>query len=469
MTNTSRADVTTPRIAPGPRGLPLLGSVLPAWRDPLGLMLESHRQYGDVVRFKFGPWDYYMLADPDVIHHVLIDNAKAYKKSRNYMGLKIVLGEGLLTSEGEVWRRQRKLAQPAFHRARLSHFANQMAEATRAMLDRWRHDRLETFCVHEEMMRLTFRIVGLTLFSADVDGDAREVGRALDTALRWANDYAESIVRIPPSIPTPNNVRFNRAMRTLDGIVYRLIRDRREEAARHEGEENSFGDDLLGMLMEAVDEDAADAASAKMNDIQLRDEVITMVLAGHETTANLLSWTFSLLAAHPEVEAKIRDEALRVLGPDRAPTLEDTKHLEYTKRVLEEGLRLYPPAWIFERQSTEPDVLGAYTAKTGSIVGICPYVLHRHPRYWEEPERFNPDRFLPSNNEKRPRYAYLPFGGGSRMCIGNHFAMMEAQIILAMIVREEKLRLEPRHRVVLDPLITLRPKHGIRVTRTVFQ
>ena len=462
---------SAPKLAPGPKGIPFFGSVFPAWRDPLGLFMRSRETYGDVVRFKFGPLDYYLVSDPNLVRHVLVDNAKAYTKSRSYAGLKLVLGEGLLTSEGAQWRRQRKLAQPAFHRAQLAGFADRMSRATRDMLERWRGDDFGTtraFCVHEEMMRLTFRIVGLTLFSADVDGDASDVGRALDTALRWANDYAESFVPVPPYVPTPANLRFKRAMKTLDGIVYRLIAGRRAQAAANEG----YGSDLLGMLMEAVDEggEAADVrASAggdgeRMTDQQLRDEIITMVLAGHETTANLLSWTFSLLARHPEIEQRVRDEATRVLG-DRDPVLEDVRSLEYTRLVLEEALRLYPPAWIFERQNVEPDVLGGYSLKAGSVVGIAPYVLHRHPAYWESPEAFDPERFRAERAEKRPRYTYLPFGGGARTCIGNHFAMMEAQIILAMIVRQERLALEPGHPLELEPLITLRPKQGVRVTR----
>lgn len=424
--------------------------------------MRSRESYGDVVFFKFGWLDYFMVADPDVVRHVLVDNAKNYVKSRNYLGLKIVLGEGLLTSEGDEWRRQRKLAQPAFHRSRLAGFAAQMAGATRAMLERWKAtppNDGKPFDIHEEMMRLTFRIVGLTLFSADVDGDAKDVGRALDVALRWANDYAESIVRIPPFIPTPANVRFKRAMKVLDGIVYRLIADRRA-SPRAPG---SYGDDLLAMLMEAKTEDGE-----AMTDLQLRDEIITMVLAGHETTANLLSWTFSLLAKHPEIERRVREEALRVLGSTRDPVLEDVKSLEYAKLVIEESLRLYPPAWIFERQSLEPDVIGGFPVKPGNIIGIAPYVLHRHPKFWTDPDVFDPERFRPNapGSESRPRYAYLPFGGGARTCIGNHFAMMEAQILLAMIVRDERIRLDPNHPLRVDPLITLRPKFGIHVTRS---
>jgi cytochrome P450 len=443
--------------APGPRGLPFVGSVFPAWRDPLSLFLGARATYGDVVHFRFGPYDYYLVTDPDAIRHVLVDNAKAYTKSRNYLGLRVVLGDGLLTSEGEHWRRQRKLTQPAFHRSRLAGFADQMTRATRDLLGRWESEQGDgpgsaaPFDVHREMMRLTFRIVGLTLFSSDVDGDAQEVGQALDVAMHWANEYAESFVRVPPWVPTPANVRFKKAMKTLDEIVYRLIATRRKEPA----------DDLLGMLIASKGEDGEPG----MDDRQLRDEVITMVLAGHETTANLLTWTFYLLSKHPEIEARVREEARRVLG-DRDPGLEDVRSLRYTRMVLEEALRLYPPAWVFERQTTAPDTLGGFAVAEGSIVGICPYVLHRHPDLWDNPEGFDPTRFSEERVANRGKYTYLPFGGGARTCIGNAFAMMEAQIILAMIVREHSLSLDPGHAVVPEPSITLRPAGGVLVRRS---
>ena len=465
-----------PGTAPGPRGLPWFGSVFPAWRDPLTLFMESRARYGDVVRFRFGPFQYYLVSDPNVVKHVLVDNPKGYTKSRNYVGLKLTLGDGLLTAEGDHWRRQRKLAQPAFHRDKLAGFASQMSMATRDMLTRWNAEGSEKpFCIHVEMMRLTFRVVGLTLFSADVDGEARAVGQALDIAMHWANDYAEAILPMPPWLPTPSNLRFKKAKKTIDDVVYRLIADRRANAAKT----GDFGSDLLGMLMGATEEpelaltetggakpDGRNAAAGTgMNDEQLRDELLTMILAGHETTANLLAWTFHLLAKHPEIERRVREEAQRVLG-DRDPVLEDVKALEYTRMVIEEGLRLYPPAWIFERQAIAPDVLGGYAVAPGAIIGLCPYVLHRHPDHWEDPERFDPERFHSERAAKRPRYAYLPFGGGPRTCVGNHFAMMEAQILLAMIVREQHIELVPGHPVVLDPVITLRPKHGIMVTRS---
>jgi cytochrome P450 len=440
--------------APGPKGLPIIGSVLPALRAPLPFLLRSRAEFGDVVRFEFGPFTYYMVNDPDVVRRVLVENEKNYTKSRNYVGLRWVLGEGLLLSEGEHWRKQRKLSQPAFHKSRLSGFADQMARTTRDMLDEWRADDRgeDSFDIHRAMMRLTFRIVGLTLFSSDVEGDAKDVGEAMDVAMVWANDHAESFVRIPPSFPTPKNVRFRKAMKTLDGLVYRIIEERR--ARPH-------GDDLLGMLMEAVDETTGQG----MTDRQLRDEVLTMVLAGHETTANLLTWTFRLLSEHPDMERRVREEARCVLGPDRDPVLDDVKKLEYTRLVLDEALRLYPPAWMFERQAASADQLGGFDIQKGEIIGICPYVMHRHPKHWENPEGFDPDRFRPERAASRPRYAYLPFGGGPRTCIGNHFAMMEAQILLAMIVRDYRIELDPSHPVVLDPVITLRPKHGVRVRR----
>ena len=270
---TTKAAALTP---PGPRGLPWFGSVLPAWRDPLTLFLQSRERYGDFVRFKFGPFQYYLVNDPDIVKHVLVDNPKGYTKSRNYLGLKIVLGEGLLTSEGDHWRRQRKLAQPAFHRDKLAGFADSMAMATRDMLTRWTAEGAdEAFCIHAEMMRLTFRIVGLTLFSSDVDGDAKDVGHALEVAMHWANDYAESMIRVPPYIPTPGNVRFKRAKKTLDDVVFRLIAERRAQAAKS----GDFGSDLLGMLMAATEEPDPNAASSASSAACVKRRDVCSVIA----------------------------------------------------------------------------------------------------------------------------------------------------------------------------------------------
>jgi cytochrome P450 len=436
---------------PGPPGLPFLGNVLDAWRDPLALFVGSRGRYGDLVRFKFGPLDYYLVSDPDLVHHVLVENHKAYVKSRNYAGLKLVLGQGLLTSEGDFWRSQRKLAQPAFHRQRMSGFVDSMAGDTAAMLERWDALPDAPIDAHAEMMRLTLRIVGHTLFSTDVDGEASAVGAALNHALAWTNHYVEALISVPPWVPTPENLRFKRSKKTLDDMVFRII-DARQKSGEDAG-------DLLGMLMAVRDEETREGMTAR----QLRDEVMTLVVAGHETTANLLAWAFYLLSEHPDVARRVKAEVDEVLG-DRVPVLADLPRLGYTKRVLEESLRLYPPAWVFERQAILDDVLGGFRIPKGSILGISPWCIHRSPALWDDPERFDPERFLPDAVAARPKFAYLPFGGGPRFCIGNGFAMMEAQIIVAMIVQRWSLALVPGHPVVPDPLVTLRPRHGMQMT-----
>ncbi len=448
----TRATDALPEAPPGPRGLPFLGNALEARRDPLGMFVRHHHAFGGVVRLKFGPQNYYLVNDLDGVHHVLVENAANYQKSRNYRGLKLVLGQGLVTSEGDFWRRQRKLTQPAFHRTRLAGFARSMVRDTADMLDRWAARPItESFCVHEEMMRLTFRIVGRTLLSTDVDSDADEIGKAMNVALVYANEYVESIVPIPPFIPTPSNVRFGRAKKTLDRLVYRVIDDRRKNA--------NDESDLLGMLMAIQDAETGE----KMTDIQLRDEIMTMVLAGHETTANALSWLWMLLSKHPDVARRVEAEVDAVLGM-RPPTLDDLPKLIYTECVIKEAMRLYPPVWIFERQAMADDVVGGYRVAAGTTIGISPWSIHRSTALWENPEGFDPDRFLPTA-KPRPKLAYLPFGAGPRFCIGNAFAMMEAQIIVAMIAQQNRLALVPGQNIELHPVTTLRPKHGLHVTR----
>jgi cytochrome P450 len=444
---------TKTRVAEGPRGLPLIGSAREAIKDPLGLLLRAWRDHGDVTKLRLGPFRYFLVNDADGVHHVLVENYRNYKKSRNYGGLKLLLGEGLITSEGDHWRRQRKLTQPAFHKARLAGFAERMVAATRRMLDRWEGEiGRGPFDVHAEMMRLTFGIVGLTLFSVDLDAEADGVGRAMAVALKCADDHAGSLVHFPLFVPTPHNQRFRRAIAEFDRLVYRIIAERRASKAPP--------DDLLSMLMSARDEETRET----MTDRQLRDEIITLVLAGHETTANALTWTFHLLSKHPDVERRLAREVVGALG-DRAPVLDDLPSLAFTRAVVEEAMRLYPPVWVFEREAIEDDIISGYHVPAGSIVSVCPYVLHRHPAHWENPEGFDPDRFSPARSAGRHRYAYLPFGAGPRQCIGNAFALLEAQIILAMVVQGQRLELVSSHAVKLDPLITLRPARGVLVTR----
>lgn len=431
---------------PGPRGVPILGSVLDVWRDPLGFFVRGAREHGDVVQFRFGHYRYVLLNDPEAIRHVLIDNAKSYQKSRNYDALRLVLGNGLVTSEGEFWRRQRKLAQPGFHKQRLASFAKTMAECTEEMVARW---DATPFDLHNELMALTLRIVGKTLFSTDLSGEAAAVGEAISVGIKHANDYAESVIRIPPWLPTPNNLRFKHAVRVLDSMVLRIIEERRKNATE--------GDDLLGMLMAARDDE-----NKGMTDRQLRDEVMTLVLAGHETTANALAWTFDLLSRHPDVDRKVFAEARAI---DGVIGIDDLGRLPYALRVVQESMRLYPPVWVFEREAIADDVIGGYSIPRGTVVAVCPWSLHRNPRYWDNPEGFDPDRFTASEVERRPRTAYLPFATGPRQCIGNAFALMEAQIVLATVARKWRCSHVPGAQSIVDPKVTLRPRDGLPMTR----
>jgi cytochrome P450 len=430
--------------APGPPGLPIAGNVFEAWRDALGLMTKAAR-CGEVAELRFGPFlRYHVLSGAAGIHHVLKTNAKNYVKSRNYAGMKFILGEGLLTSEGEFWKRQRRLAQPAFHHARLAGFAETMSCLTGEAISGLRAGQVDA---HAEMMRLTFRIVGATLFSTDVAAHADDVGTALDVAIHWAQAYAEQVVRLPPWVPTPANLRFRSALATLDRLVCGIIAARRDSGADP--------GDLLGMLM-SVRDDAGQA----MSDRQLRDETMTIVLAGHETTANALAFALHLVARHPEVERRLQREADAVLG-GRPVRFEDLPKLEYTERVIEESMRLYPPAWCFEREALADDRIEGFAIPKGTMVAVCPFTLHRSEKYWPEPERFDPDRFLPERAEGRPKEAYLPFGDGPRVCIGKAFAMMEAKIVLATVASRMSVAPASHRELDLEPGITLRPRGGV--------
>jgi cytochrome P450 len=317
------------------------------------------------------------------------------------------------------------------------------------MLDRW--DSETSFDAHEEMMRLTFRIVGRVLLGAEVDGDSKAIGEALGVVIKWANDYVQTIFTFPPWVPTPTNVRFNRAKRTIDDLIHRVIRERKESKERH--------DDLLGMYMEMKDEETGET----MSDALLRDELVTLVLAGHETTANALTFVLYLLSQHPDVLRTLENEVSSVLG-NRAPALSDLPKMPYTQQVIEEVMRLYPPAWCMERQAIDEDAVNGFRIPKGAIIGVAPWVTHRLPRLWPNPEGFDPSRFSKEEKEKRHKHAYLPFGSGPRTCIGNAFAMMEMQLILPMIVQRHRLDLVPGFRMELEPTITLRPKHGVPMT-----
>lgn len=433
-------------LPPGPRGLPLVGN-LGLLRDPLGGLTRAHRQIGDTVCFRVGPIRFLTVTDPEMVNHVLVRNHRNYVKSRSYKGLRLVLGDGLVTSEGAHWRRQRKLAQPAFHRQRLAQLADTMAQCVGERLDDWDARPRAEADIHREMMQLTMRIVGRTLFGADLGTDLGALGPAITTCLHKANEYAESLLPMPLWVPTPSNLRFARAKRMLDDIVHDIIEQRRRGEPR---------DDVLGMLMAATDE----TGTERMSDQQLRDEVMTLFMAGHETIATAMSWTFMLLHQHPQVAERVRAEARAVLG-GRAPGFEDLPALTYTGQVIDESMRIRPPVWIVERQALAEDWLGPWRVPAGTTVAVSPWVIHQRPDLWEAPERFDPERFDPERVSRRPKHAYLPFGAGPRVCIGNHFARMEAQIILATTIQRYAIEVIEPEKIRFDPKVTLRPLGGM--------
>jgi cytochrome P450 len=411
-------------------------------------------EHGNVVHFRMWIRNVFLVTEPEGVKHVLVDQAGRYSKGSGVRKLSsLLLGEGLLTSEGDHWRRQRRLAQPAFHKERLAKLASVMTTTTSEMLDRWedRRKRGEAFDAAADFMALTLSIVSRALFSMDVGaGDAAAVGKAMVVALEETNRRILSFALLPLWVPTAHNREYLEAVRVLDDVVFKII------DARRKGQ--SHGEDLLAMLMSARDEETG----ATMDDRQLRDEVMTLFLAGHETTANALAWSIWLVARHPEVEARIRAELEQALG-GRAPEMQDVPKLRYLSQVLDESMRLYPPAWIVARQAAEPDEILGFHVPKGTIVATSPYVVHRNPRYWPDPEKFDPERFAPERVQQRPRHAYFPFGAGQRMCIGNSFAMMEGVLILAMLYQRFTVKPVEGHPVVPHPRVTLRPLHGVQV------
>ena len=376
---------------PGPRGYPILG-VLPQLRsNPIATFLSAADRYGDIVHLKAGPYHGFLLSDPADIKHVLQDNARNYHKSPLYERLRDSLGNGLLTSEDSFWLRQRRLAQPAFHRQRLTAMADAMVSCTEQMLERWAHVAAtgETIDLVAEMMALTQGIIVRTMFSTDLGTAAEVVNRTWPIINRRIGETFWS-TKVETTLPLPANVRFKQALRELDSVVYRIISARRQ-SGRDEA-------DLLSMFLSARD----DETGAVMTDRQLRDEVMTMLLAGHETTSLALSWTYYLLSQHRESERRMTDEVDRVIG-HRRPAFADVAQLILTRRVLEESLRLYPPAWGFSRLALGDDEIGGYRVPKGSIVFLIPFVIHRRPKLWPDPDRFDPDRFAPERESGRPK------------------------------------------------------------------
>jgi cytochrome P450 len=449
------------KVAPGPRGHFLIGNLIAFRRDVLGLLRDSQREFGDVVRFRLGPMLIHMVAHPDHIKQVLVTHQHRYNKdTRSSSKIAGITGEGLLTSNGGTWLRQRRLMQPVFNPQRLAACTGLMIEATNRMLDDWqiRAAAGQAVDVASEMTRLTCTIVARVLLGADVSADIAEVEWATTTVMEHTWRRLERIIYPPLWLPTPLNLRFRCAKRRLDEIVYRLIAERRSGAAK---------DDLLALLLKARDDSIGDVGEG-MTEEQLHNETVTLLLAGHETTANALSWTLYLLAQHPRWRQEAYDEVVGVLGRPTSDTTvlaaETLQRLDLVTRVFQEAMRLYPPIWIMERRVLEDDVIGGYHIPAGSSLEISPYVTHRHPEFWESPERFDPNRFTNPRSAGRPQYAYLPFGGGQRLCIGSHLAMLEARVIVSRVLQRFRLELVQGRTVQPLPGITLRLRHGLLMT-----
>ena len=441
--------------APGiTQWLPLpYGAFRPFLRDPLDFQLRARERFGDVFRFRIGPLLVHFLYHPDHVRRVLHDHQKNYLRSWHYRLLRRLLGDNLVVSEGDPWRRQRRLAQPAFHRQRLAGYADVMADATSQLISRW-SDAAKAerpVDVVPEMSRLALAIAGRTLFDRDVSHEADAVGREFTVAARSLEWRFNRPFTTPPAwVPTPANRRFKGAVRALNEIVSAIVRERRAEGRDH--------GDLLSMLMRARDEETGEA----MTDDQLRSEALAFLMAGHETTATALSWTWYLLASHPSARQRVRDEVEAVIG-DRTPTVADMHRLNTTRMVIEEAMRLYPPIWGVARQAVADDEVGGFPIPARSTVVLCPFVTHRHPAIWAEPDAFDPDRFDPDRAALLPKGAYFPFLGGPHQCIGNEFAMLEMRLVLAMVLREFDVELLPGQAIRPRASLTLRPSGPMRL------
>lgn len=439
--------MATTEFAPGPRGFFPFSKYSKIMRaDPMDFFSGINREFGNTTSFSIFGIRITSTINPMDAKYVLQENASNYTKSITYNEIKHILGQGLLTSEGAFWKRQRRISQPAFKRSMIEKFSEVVLQETDKLLKSL--EGKNTTDISEDMMKITFTIVGKALFQKDLGDRARAIGEALDTALSLVLDRIQGpLTHLPLKVPTPSNRKLNNAIITMRTLVDELILERRKMGGGQ--------GDLLDFLMFMKDEETGES----MSDAQIRDEVLTFLLAGHETTSNALAWTFYLLSLYPEIRNKVREEVYPVMRTGL--NYGSLEHLPYTKNVIQESMRLFPPIWIIERAPILDDTIGGYFVPRGSVVSICINSIHRNPEYWLNPEGFEPDRFNPENSRGRHPFAYLPFGGGPRICIGNHFAMMEATLILASVVHNFDLNLLPFVKIEKNALITLRPKFGI--------
>lgn len=436
----------TGKTAPAPKGYPGVGVVPHLAKDPIGYCTEAMRRYDDLIRLDLGFASAYLVTLPEHIQHVLVDNQDNYWKGKIFNRARFLFGNGLVLNEGAPWRRQRRLMQPAFQHKRIESLIPLMADVIRRKLERWEGvRRLE---MNHEMMTFTLEIVAKTLFSLSVtDAQLAEFARSFDAALKHMSLRMNTFF-LPEWFPLPGRRRCDGAVASLERLVRGII-----EARRRSGERP---DDLLTLLLDAQDEESGEG----MDDRQLRDEVMTTLFGGYEATADALTWTWYFLAENPDVDRRFREEVDRVLG-GRTPAFEDLGKLEYTARVIQEVLRFYPSFWFSPRAAYQDDEIGGYRVPGGSVLILSHYSTHHHPRLWEDPERFDPDRFLPERAEGRPRHAYFPFGTGPRMCIGRHFANLEMLLVLAMAAQKWRPRLAPGRPVEPVARIAIRSKNGV--------
>lgn len=434
---------------PGPKGNLLFGSTLEFIPNPAEYLLKLAMEYGDIVRFRLLHLDFYLVVKPDYVQDVLVTHSDQFHKShRDVAILSKFLGKGILVTDGSYHKRQRKLVQPAFHTARIQRYADVMVDYTHRMLDGWTDGGVQP--VDVAMRQLTMEIVAKTLFDAELSDQASVIGEAIETLQHIAGLDFRVQNTIPDWLPLARNRRRAEAGETLNRVIREIIRERRRT--------NEDRGDLLSMLLLSEDE-----RGARMTDQEARDEAVTLFAAGHETTSNALAWTWYLLSQHPQVEARLHEEVDSVLDGRKA-ALADLPSLKYTGMIIKEALRLYPPAWVLNAREAVEDVnIDGYVIPKNSYVFVSPYAVQRSSRYFNDPLKFEPERFSPENEKHIPRYTYFPFGGGPRVCIGNSFAMMEAQLILATVAQRCSLSLMPDQPVEIDPLITMGPKHGLRM------
>ncbi|MDG6905706.1 MAG: cytochrome P450 [Nitrososphaerota archaeon] len=418
--------------------------VLPVGSFLLRNLSNIHKKFPDIAHLKLGVTNFYLITNPDLVQEVLVTKQRDFMKGKYLQRTKKVFGEGLLTSEGDFHHRQRRLVQPAFHHERLNTYAKIMTEYTFRVMSGWKNKQI--LDIHAEMMRLTMSIVAKCLFDADVESDSIEIARDLTTTIEYFTRLSSPLSGVLQKLPT--NRKYDAATARIDKMVYRLIGSRRRSG-------KDVGD-LMSMLLQAKDD-----AGEQMTDRQLRDEVLILFAAGHETTANALTWTWYLLSENPKVESKLQEEVDSVISKGSLPITGDIPKLEYTRKVFTESMRLYPPAWVLVREALKDCEIGGYMIPKGSDVVISQYVNHHDPRYFPDPERFDPDRW--KDEVKLPKFAYFPFGGGSRSCVGEPFAWMEGVLLLATISRNWSMRHVQGHKVEMLPRITLRPKYGMKM------